>query len=46
MPKGTPQKLPTGIAPKTRTRNGKTVPVMTEGGTPVSDLRQKLCAWS
>ena len=39
MPKGTPQKLPTGIAPKTRTRNGKTVPVMTEDGTPVGNRR-------
>ena len=39
MPKGTPQKLPTGIAPKTRTKNGKTVPVMTEDGTPVYRVR-------
>ena len=39
MPKGIPQKLPTGIAPKTGTRNGKTVPVVTEDGTPVYRVR-------
>ena len=31
--------FPTGITPKTRTKNGKTVPVMTEDGTPVYRVR-------
>ena len=35
MPKGKPPKLPTGIKPKTRTVNGKAVPVVTRDGTPV-----------
>ena len=39
MPKGRPPKLPMGIKPKMRTRNGKTVPVLTEDGTPVYRVR-------
>jgi hypothetical protein len=39
MSKGNPRALPRGITPKTRTKNGKTVPVVTEGGTPVYRVR-------
>jgi integrase len=39
MSKDTPQDLPTGITPKTRTKNGKTVPVFAEDGTPVYRVR-------
>jgi integrase len=39
MSKGNPQDLPAGIRPKTRTKNGKTVPVVTEDGTPVYRVR-------
>ena len=35
MSKGNPRDLPRGITPKTRTKNGKAVPVVTEDGTPV-----------
>jgi integrase len=39
MSKDSPQDLPAGIKPKTRTRNGKPVPVVTEDGTPVYRVR-------
>jgi integrase len=39
MPKGKPHDLPTGITPKTRTKDGKTVPVVTSDGTPVYRVR-------
>jgi integrase len=39
MSKGSPRNLPKGITPKTRTKNGKVVPVVTEGGTPVYRVR-------
>ena len=39
MPKGRPPELPTGIKPKMRTKDGKTVPVVTEDGTPVYRVR-------
>jgi integrase len=39
MSKDTPQDLPAGIKPKTRTKDGKTVPVVTEDGTPVYRVR-------
>jgi integrase len=39
MSKGNPRALPRGITPKTRTKNGKTVPVVTEDGTPVYRVR-------
>jgi hypothetical protein len=39
MSKGNPRDLPKGITPKTRTRNGKPVPVTTEDGTPVYRVR-------
>lgn len=39
MSKGNPSDLPTGIKPKTRKKNGKTVPVVTEDGTPVYRVR-------
>jgi integrase len=39
MPKNNPHDLPTGITPKTRTKNGKTVPVVTSDGTPVYRVR-------
>jgi integrase len=39
MSKGSPQNLPKGITPKTRTKNGKVVPVVTADGTPVYRVR-------
>jgi integrase len=39
MPKNNPRDLPAGITPKTRTKNGKTVPVVTSDGTPVYRVR-------
>ena len=39
MSKGNPRDLPRGITPKTRTKNGKTVPVVTQDGTPVYRVR-------
>jgi hypothetical protein len=39
MPKDNPKDLPTGITPKTRTKDGKTVPVVTKDGTPVYRVR-------
>jgi integrase len=39
MPQGNPRDLPKGITPKTRTKNGKTVPVVTEDGTPIYRVR-------
>jgi integrase len=39
MSKDSPKDLPAGIAPKTRTKNGKPVPVVTEDGTPVYRVR-------
>lgn len=39
MSKGNPRALPRGITPKTRTKNGKTVPVFAEDGTPVYRVR-------
>jgi integrase len=39
MSKDNPRDLPTGITPKTRTKDGKTVPVVTEDGTPVYRVR-------
>ena len=39
MSKGNPRDLPRGITPKTRTKNGKPVPVVTEDGTPVYRVR-------
>jgi integrase len=39
MSKDNQRDLPTGITPKTRTKNGKTVPVVTEDGTPVYRVR-------
>jgi integrase len=39
MSKGTPRDLPTGIKPKTRTKDGKTIPVVTDDGTPVYRVR-------
>jgi hypothetical protein len=39
MSKGYPRDLPRGITPKTRTKNGKAVPVVTEDGTPVYRVR-------
>jgi hypothetical protein len=39
MSKGNPRDLPKGIAQKTRTKNGKPVPVVTEDGTPVYRVR-------
>jgi integrase len=39
MPQGKPSDLPKGITPKTRTKNGKPVPVVTDDGTPVYRVR-------
>lgn len=39
MWKGNPRDLPKGITPKTRTKNGKPVPVVTEDGIPVYRVR-------
>lgn len=39
MSKDNPHNLPTGITPKTRTKNGQTVPVVTADGTPVYRVR-------
>jgi integrase len=39
MSKGTPRDLPAGITPKTRTKDGKKVPVVTKDGTPVYRVR-------
>ena len=39
MSKGNPRDLPRGITQKTRTKNGKPVPVVTEDGTPVYRVR-------
>jgi integrase len=39
MSKGNPHELPQGIRPKTRTKGGKTVPVVTSDGTPVYRVR-------
>ena len=39
MSKDNPSDLPKGITPKTRTRNGTTVPVATADGTPVYRVR-------
>ena len=39
MSKDSPKDLPTGITPKTRTKDGKSVPVVTEDGTPVYRVR-------
>jgi integrase len=39
MSKDSPKDLPAGITPKTRTKNGKPVPVVTEDGTPVYRVR-------
>jgi hypothetical protein len=39
MSKGSPRNLPKGITPKTRTKNGRVVPVVTEDGTPVYRVR-------
>src|SRR5262245_53294310 len=39
MPDDAPQNLPKGIRPKTRTKDGKPVPVFTEDGTPVYRVR-------
>ncbi len=39
MSKGNLRDLPKGITPKTRTKNGKPVPVVTEDGTPVYRVR-------
>jgi integrase len=39
MPQGNPRDLPKGITPKTRTKDGKTVPVVTEDGTPIYRVR-------
>jgi integrase len=39
MSRGSPQNLPKGITPKTRTKNGKVVPVVTADGTPVYRVR-------
>lgn len=39
MSKDSPRDLPTGITPKTRSKNGKTVPVVTKDGTPVYRVR-------
>jgi integrase len=39
MSKGAPQNQPKGITPKTRTKNGKVVPVVTADGAPVYRVR-------
>src|SRR5579875_1594575 len=39
MSKGSPRDLPKGITPKTRAKDGKVVPVVTEDGTPVYRVR-------
>ena len=39
MSKGSPRNLPKGITPKTRTKDGKAVPVVTKDGTPVYRVR-------
>jgi integrase len=39
MSMDSPRNLPKGIRPKTRTRGGKAVPVLTEDGTPVYRVR-------
>ncbi len=39
MSKGNPRDLPRGITPKTRTKNGRAVPVVAEDGTPVYRVR-------
>ena len=39
MSKGSPRNLPKGITPKTRTKDGKVVPVITKDGTPVYRVR-------
>jgi len=39
MSKGNPEKLPQGIRPKTRTKDGKSVPVVTGDGIPVYRVR-------
>ncbi len=39
MSKGIPRDLPTGITVKTRKQGGKTLPVVTEDGTPVFRVR-------
>ena len=39
MPQGKPIDLPKGITPKTRTKDGKPVPVVTDDGTPVYRVR-------
>src|SRR5208282_5078916 len=39
MSKDNPRNLPRGITPKTRKKNGKTVPVVTGDGTPVYRVR-------
>jgi hypothetical protein len=39
MSKGRPPELPTGIKPKMRTKDGETMPVVTEDGTPVYRVR-------
>jgi integrase len=39
MSKDSPRNLPKGITPKTRTKDGKAVPVVTKDGTPVYRVR-------
>src|SRR5438067_5859414 len=39
MSKDSPRNLPKGIRPKTRTKGGKTVPVVAKDGTPVYRVR-------
>jgi integrase len=39
MSKDSPRNLPKGITPKTRTKDGKVVPVVAEDGTPVYRVR-------
>ncbi len=39
MSKDNPHELPTNITPKTRTKDGKTVPVVAKDGTPIYRIR-------
>jgi hypothetical protein len=39
MSMDSPRNLPKGIRPKTRTKGGKAIPVLTEDGTPVYRVR-------
>src|SRR5437660_10477166 len=39
MSKDSPRNLPKGIRPKTRTKDGRAVPVVTKDGTPVYRVR-------